>query len=93
MTVFHVNGYHKVRFRRCQCGQKDLWELLLEVGIFPATDKNPQTGFTIALLQHQRTCSLRGKTSLKEYFDVLVELTDSAEGHGSVPVRALCLSG
>ncbi|KIO20783.1 hypothetical protein M407DRAFT_29579 [Tulasnella calospora MUT 4182] len=85
MTVFHVNGYHKIRFRRCQCGEKDLWELLLEAGVFPATEKNPQTGFTIGLLRHQRTCNLRGKTSLKEYFDVLVELTDSAEGHGSVP--------
>ncbi|KIO27204.1 hypothetical protein M407DRAFT_73495, partial [Tulasnella calospora MUT 4182] len=62
-------------------------ELLLEAGVFPATEKSPQTGFTIALLQHQRACNLHGKTSLKEYFDVLVQLTDSAEGQESVPVR------
>lgn len=67
MSVFHINGYHKVRFQMCKCGGKELWELLLEVGIFPATEKNPQTGFTIPLLKHQRACSLHGKTSHKEY--------------------------
>ncbi|KIO16542.1 hypothetical protein M407DRAFT_58416, partial [Tulasnella calospora MUT 4182] len=61
MSVFHINGYHKVKFRKCRCSDKDMWELLLEAGVFPATEKNPQTGFTIALLRHQRTCSLRGK--------------------------------
>ncbi|KAG8929550.1 hypothetical protein FRC01_004157 [Tulasnella sp. 417] len=85
MTIFHINGHHRIRFRKCCCGNKDLWELLLEAGIFPATEKSPQTGFTIALLRHQRACSLRGKTSLKEYFDMLVQLTDSAEGQESVP--------
>ncbi|KIO26168.1 hypothetical protein M407DRAFT_41813, partial [Tulasnella calospora MUT 4182] len=62
----------------------ELWEQLLEVDIWPATHKRPQTGFTMELLRHQRCFNLRSKTSLKEYYDALIDLTSGTEDKGLV---------
>ncbi|KIO19636.1 hypothetical protein M407DRAFT_30707 [Tulasnella calospora MUT 4182] len=80
MTIGHINGQHPVTFRDCCCEGKPRWQLLLEYNIFPATDDRPQTGFTIEMLEHQRAFSLRGKTSLHEYYQAIVDLTNAAEG-------------
>ncbi|KIO19113.1 hypothetical protein M407DRAFT_47710, partial [Tulasnella calospora MUT 4182] len=80
MTIVHINGQQPVTFRECCCEIKERWQLLLEYNIFPATDQQPQTGFTIEMLEHQRTFSLRGKTSLYEYYQALLDLTNAAEG-------------
>ncbi|KAG9041944.1 hypothetical protein FS837_011550 [Tulasnella sp. UAMH 9824] len=50
-----------------------------------STELKPQTGFTLEVLRHQRCFSLRGKTSLKEYYDALVDLTSPAEHKGEIP--------
>ncbi|KIO24096.1 hypothetical protein M407DRAFT_51500, partial [Tulasnella calospora MUT 4182] len=84
MTVLHTTGQHIVAFRPCACSDKEVWQQLLEVDIFPATEKNPQLGFTFEVLRHQRCFNLRAKTSLKEYYDALVDLTRAAEGRGAV---------
>ncbi|KIO19407.1 hypothetical protein M407DRAFT_82839, partial [Tulasnella calospora MUT 4182] len=55
---------------------KELWEQLLEVDIWPATHKRPKTGFTMEVLRHQRCFNLRSKTNLKEYYDVLSNQID-----------------
>ncbi|KIO16375.1 hypothetical protein M407DRAFT_86084, partial [Tulasnella calospora MUT 4182] len=83
MTIVHTNGQHLVTFRECCCGDKERWQQLLEYNIFPATDQHPQTGFTIEMLEHQKTFSLRGKTSLYEYYQALLDLTNSAEGRAT----------
>ncbi|KAG9031330.1 hypothetical protein FS837_003010, partial [Tulasnella sp. UAMH 9824] len=85
MRVLHTSGQHEVRFRPCGCGQKPRWEQLLDSDIWPATELKPQTGFTLGVLRHQRCFSLRGKTSLKEYYDALVDLTSPAEHKGEIP--------
>ncbi|KIO27515.1 hypothetical protein M407DRAFT_73076 [Tulasnella calospora MUT 4182] len=84
MTILHTTGQHRVSFCPCHCTGKQLWEQLLEVDIWPATEQKPQTGFTIEVLRHQRSFSLRGKVSLKEYYDALVDLTSAAELKGSI---------
>lgn len=86
MTVLHTTGQHKINLLPCSCNGKDLWEQLLEVDIWPATETKPQTGFTIEVLRHQRGFNLRGKTSLKEYYDSLVDLTSAAELKSSISV-------
>ncbi|KIO24709.1 hypothetical protein M407DRAFT_76635, partial [Tulasnella calospora MUT 4182] len=56
-----------------------LWEQLLGVDIWPATQKRPKTGFTMEVLRHQRCFNLQSKTNLKEYYDALsrrTKLTD-----------------
>ncbi|KIO18474.1 hypothetical protein M407DRAFT_31873 [Tulasnella calospora MUT 4182] len=85
MSILHTTGQHTIRFRPCKCSQKESWVQLLEVDIFPATELNPRTGFTIEVLRHQRCFSLRGKTSLKEYYDALVDLTSAADGKAHIP--------
>ncbi|KAG8925800.1 hypothetical protein FRC01_009690 [Tulasnella sp. 417] len=85
LTVLHKTGQHVARFRPCVCSGKELWEQLLEVDIWPSTQKRPKTGFTMEVLRHQRCLSLRSKTNLKEYYDTLVDLTSAAEDKASVP--------
>ncbi|KIO33174.1 hypothetical protein M407DRAFT_18033 [Tulasnella calospora MUT 4182] len=85
MRVLHTSGQHEVRFRTCGCTEKPRWEQLLDVDIWPATELKPQTGFTMEVLRHQRCFSLRGKTSLKEYYDALVDLTSPAEHKDGIP--------
>lgn len=92
MTVLHTTGQHRISLRPCHCSKKELWEQLLDVDIYPATEVKPQTGFTIEVLRHQRCFNLRGKTSLKEYYDALVDLTSAAELKGAISVGALDLA-
>lgn len=91
MTIVHINGQHPVTFRDCCCEGKQRWQLLLEYNIFPATDERPQTGFTIELLEHQRAFNLRGKTSLHEYYQSLLDLTNAAEGRVLKGFSVRCL--
>lgn len=83
MTIVHTNGQHSVTMRSCCCQGKERWQLLLKYGIFPATDLQPQTGFTFELLEHQRAFNLRGKTSLQEYYQSIIDLTNAAEGRAT----------
>ncbi|KIO27546.1 hypothetical protein M407DRAFT_73081, partial [Tulasnella calospora MUT 4182] len=85
ITILHTTGQHVTRFRPCACSEKELWEQLLGVDIWPATHKRPKTGFTMEVLRHQRCFNLRSKTNLKEYYDALVDLTSAAEDKTSVP--------
>ncbi|KAG9041631.1 hypothetical protein FS837_011950 [Tulasnella sp. UAMH 9824] len=67
------------------CSGKELWQQLLEADIYPATHKRPRTGFTMEVLRHQRSFNFRSKTTLKEYYDALVDLSSATEDKGSVP--------
>lgn len=88
LTVLDVSGQHLVRFRDCLCGGQERWKLLLESQIYPATEIDPRTGFTFRVLEHQQNSNLRGKTSLHEYYQMLVHLSGTAEqlALGSIPV-------
>lgn len=86
LTILHTTGQHVVRFRPCGCSDKELWQQLLEVDIWPATHKRPRTGFTREVLRHQRAFTFRSKTTLKEYYDALVYLSSATEDKASVPV-------
>lgn len=83
MTILHVSGQHSATFRPCACHNKEKWELLLEEGIFPATEATPQTGFTLELLDHWQEFSLRTKASLREYYQAIVGLTNGADPKGN----------
>lgn len=89
LTILDVSGQHIVRFSDCICSGRPRWELLLESQIYPATKIDPQTGFTFWVLEHQQASNLRGKTSLYEYYQMLVHLSGTSEqlALGSIPVR------
>lgn len=91
LTVLDVSGQHVVRFKDCLCRDQPRWELLLDCQIYPATELDPQTGFTFRVLEHQQTLNLCGKTSLHEYYQMLIHLSGTAEQHatGSIPVSAI----
>ncbi|KIO21917.1 hypothetical protein M407DRAFT_46979, partial [Tulasnella calospora MUT 4182] len=75
MSILHTTGQHTVAFRPCACSGTEIWQQLLGVDIFPATEKSLQSSFTFEVLRHQRCFNLRANTSLKEYYDALVGLT------------------
>ncbi|KIO15332.1 hypothetical protein M407DRAFT_87168 [Tulasnella calospora MUT 4182] len=87
LNVLDVSGQHTIRFRDCFCDSRERWKLLLGCQIFPATETDPKTGFTFHVLEHQQSSNLRGKTSLHEYYQTLIQLSGTAEEHarGSIP--------
>ncbi|KIO27594.1 hypothetical protein M407DRAFT_49548, partial [Tulasnella calospora MUT 4182] len=72
LNILDVSGQHVIRFSDCLCNSRERWELLLNSQIYPATEIDPRTGFTFRVLEHQQTSNLRGKTSLHEYYQMLV---------------------
>ncbi|KAK7447451.1 hypothetical protein VKT23_014160 [Stygiomarasmius scandens] len=71
-TVVDVNGMHRTRIAFCKCRSGlDQMDLLLQSGIFPATNDNPETGFTFALLELYNLETLVAKKSAHDICIVL----------------------
>lgn len=73
-------GFCPVNVRFCQCSS--LYKTrrglqLIELGIFPCSDKPPQSGFTIMLLLHFGIFGTLGKGSAHKYYPILERLSQT----------------
>ena len=90
MVVVHTNGFHKLSVQFCTCyrSPRDAIQLS-DAQLFPSTIKHPQTAFSFALLDHFHQLTLSSKTSLYDYHDGLVKLTEPVFPK-DVPVWCYC---
>ncbi|KAK6977289.1 CxC2 domain-containing protein [Favolaschia claudopus] len=81
-TLVDTNGIHATAISFCRCktgdGQnpKPEFEQLLSAGIFPATVKQPKTGYTLNLLEYYRELRNQSKISAYSFILVLQRLAD-----------------
>ncbi|KAK7050165.1 hypothetical protein R3P38DRAFT_3173239 [Favolaschia claudopus] len=81
-TLVDTNGIHATAISFCRCktgegqGPKPEFEQLLCAGIFPATVKQPKTGYTLNLLEHYRELRNQSKISAYSFILVLQRLAD-----------------
>jgi hypothetical protein len=79
--VFDVSGAHQVNIDFCGCQpdyELDKRTQLLRKRWFPATTTRPQTVFTFDCLDTFHELTLQGKTSLYDYYHVILRKTDNA---------------
>lgn len=82
-----VTGYHYIRVRYCRCAsQVPAHRQLLRAGLYPASQKRPQTVFTFQLLDDCYLDNLECKTAFNNYHNKLRRLTSKTFPH-LVPVR------
>ncbi|KAG8717463.1 hypothetical protein FRC08_007395 [Ceratobasidium sp. 394] len=78
ILVGHVLGFLSVKIRYCtHPGAPSKAVQLLQIGIFPCSDIDPQSAFTVDLLEHFTIFSTLGKTSGFRYYSVLQRLTNT----------------
>ncbi|KAF8168857.1 hypothetical protein K438DRAFT_1983707 [Mycena galopus ATCC 62051] len=81
-TLVDSNGIHATQIRFCACPQANgidtipEFQQLLQAGIFPGTVKDPQTGYTLTLLEQFREHRNQDKGSLYDFLHVLQRLAD-----------------
>ncbi|KAI9069581.1 hypothetical protein FKP32DRAFT_1608330 [Trametes sanguinea] len=79
--VIDINGRHNIALAFCGCDNAskagDHVQQLLRYDLYPATDCEPNTVFTIALLEHYHIQSLQGKISMYDYYRTLERMTDN----------------
>ena len=85
--VFDVSGVHQVKVDFCGC--RPTYELdkrvqLLQKHWFPATTTRPQTIFTFECLDTFHELTLQGKTTLYDFYHVLLRKTNNANVHPSI---------
>lgn len=86
LTAVHINGSHEVDTTYCTCRSAESQELqLVNHRIYPATIKEPETGFTFDVLRHFQHVHLASKTSAYDYHQGLMKITN-AINPASVPV-------
>lgn len=85
--VFDLTGVHQVNADFCGC--QPTYELkkrvqLLRKRWFPATTNRPQTVFTFECLETFHELTLQGKTTLYDFYHVLLRKTDNANVQPSI---------
>ncbi|KAI9056575.1 hypothetical protein FKP32DRAFT_1616036 [Trametes sanguinea] len=79
--VLHIDGRHNVALAFCGCDNAsragDHVQQLLRFDLYPATECEPNTVFTMALLEHYHIQSLQGKISMYDYYTTLERMTDN----------------
>ncbi len=75
--VFDVDGPHEVSIDYCGClpAVPRRWQILRS-GWFPATLDRPKTAFTFRCLDFFHELTLQGKTTLYDYYQTLLRLSD-----------------
>lgn len=77
--VFDLSGVHQVNVDFCGCQlELDKRVQLLRKGWFPATTVRPQTVFTFECLDTFHELTLQSKTTLYDFYHVLLRKTDNA---------------
>jgi CxC2 like cysteine cluster associated with KDZ transposases len=90
----HVNGVHHVNIDFCDCGSMESPSphprvQLLRMGWFPATFERPKTAFTFDLLKLFHKVTLQGKTTLYDFYQAILQVSDSLELEKSTVSRYL----
>lgn len=86
LTVVHEYGVFKVNIAYCECHDGiEKHQQLFDAGIFPSSEKRPESGFTFSVLDHFLIYSIRSKMAAWDYWQSLVALSDSVDSK-SVPV-------
>ncbi|KAJ7821058.1 hypothetical protein B0H13DRAFT_1920967 [Mycena leptocephala] len=81
-TVVHENGIHEVAVDFCGCEKRhrgdEPYVQLLRAGWYPATETQPQTCATFAILDRFQLEAVQAKTSAYDFYTVLEKLSDAA---------------
>ncbi|KIJ65331.1 hypothetical protein HYDPIDRAFT_28041 [Hydnomerulius pinastri MD-312] len=95
LTVVDISGIHIIAICPCKCLQQSPFRAqLLEVGLYPATQKSPRTVFTFQLLESFRLMNLECKVTAMSFYKYLRRVTDPVLPH-TTPDRykeLLCIS-
>ncbi|KAF8192863.1 hypothetical protein K438DRAFT_1590153 [Mycena galopus ATCC 62051] len=86
-VVLHNNGIHSINVDFCCCPQapSEVTQLL-NVGWYPATQKDPSTAATLSLLRRFHKLNLQARLPAYDFYNTLVLLTN-ASGLKTVPHR------
>lgn len=77
LSVVDSNGVHKCSVQFCKChGHESKALQLIRAGIFPATTKKPQTGFTFRCMRDFHAYTLASKGSAYDYIKALDRKTN-----------------
>ncbi|KAF8834188.1 hypothetical protein BDN67DRAFT_992716 [Paxillus ammoniavirescens] len=87
LTVVDVSGIHVVAICPCKCPQQSPFQAqLLQIGLYPATQKSPRTTFTFQSLESFRLMNLECKVTAMSFYKYLRRVTDPIVPH-STPDR------
>ncbi|EIN06473.1 hypothetical protein PUNSTDRAFT_136333 [Punctularia strigosozonata HHB-11173 SS5] len=79
--VFDTTGYHYVTLMYCNCKVphvRTAREQLLDIGLYPASVRQPRTAFTFRLLDNFHQLTLQGKITLHDFLLATICSTDIA---------------
>ena len=92
MTVIHVNGAFELCVRFCRChGASEEHEQLFCHRLFPSTFDQPETAFTLDVLDYYGIDAMECKTSAQSFFQKLRRVTNNAFPN-EVPVSSILSS-
>lgn len=83
LRIMHTNGIHTMNVVYCGCRVASEHQQLLTQGIFPATDKMPETGFTFQTLDQFLRLNVVAKISALDYCQTMRCATDDVRPHSS----------
>lgn len=92
MVLVHSSGIHRVGVHFCRCtGSKGADVQLLEMGLYPASTRTPQTAFTLSVLEDGLLENLESNTALQSFVQRIRIKTNTVEPQ-STPVCGLMCS-
>ncbi|KIK75853.1 hypothetical protein PAXRUDRAFT_18623 [Paxillus rubicundulus Ve08.2h10] len=85
LTVVDVSGIHIVAICPCKCPQQSpFWAQLLQIGLYPATQKSPRTAFTFQSLESFRLMNLECKVMAMSFYKYLRRVTNPIVPHSTL---------
>ncbi|KIJ16596.1 hypothetical protein PAXINDRAFT_75122 [Paxillus involutus ATCC 200175] len=82
LTVVDISGIHITAICPCKCPQQSPFRAqLLQIGLYPATQKSPRTAFTFQLLESFRLMNLECKVTAMSFYKYLRRVTDPILPH------------
>ncbi|KAK7022721.1 hypothetical protein VNI00_016997 [Paramarasmius palmivorus] len=75
-TVLDVNGIHVVDIDFCGCDDVDAKSQLIEIGLWPASYKDPQSAASFNLMRTFHLINLQGHLSPTDFYRSLERMTD-----------------
>ncbi|KIJ10833.1 hypothetical protein PAXINDRAFT_16227 [Paxillus involutus ATCC 200175] len=84
LTVVDISGIHITAICPCKCPQQSPFRAqLLQIGLYPATQKSPRTAFTFQLLESFRLMNLECKVTAMSFYKYLQRVTDPILPHAT----------
>ncbi|KAF8834386.1 hypothetical protein BDN67DRAFT_1016560 [Paxillus ammoniavirescens] len=82
LTMVDVSGIHIVAICPCKCPQQSPFRAqLLQIGLYPATQKSLRTAFTFQSLESFRLMNLECKVTVMSFYKYLRRVTDPIVPH------------